>query len=83
MAAAAILNNNKSPCVGRDWCDLIEIWHSKVVQPSWRVRPLKIKKKLKSKITAAAIWKYPKLRQLDRGLSNFDKIWHYDVVRHS
>jgi len=42
MAAAAILNNKKSPYVGRDWSDLVEIWHSKVVQPSWRVRPLKI-----------------------------------------
>jgi len=28
--------------VGRDWSDLVEIWHSEVVRPSWRVRPFKI-----------------------------------------
>jgi len=42
MAAAAILNNKKSPYVGRDLSDLVEIWHSEVVRPSWRVWPLKI-----------------------------------------
>ena len=40
MAAAAILNNKKSPYVGRDWSYLVAIWHSEV--PSWRIRPLKI-----------------------------------------
>jgi len=43
MAAAAILRNQKSPYVGLDWSDLVEIWHSEVVRSSWRVRPLKIK----------------------------------------
>jgi len=49
MAAAAILNNKKSPHVGRDWSGFVEIWHVKI---------LKI---LKSNITAAAIWKNPKI----------------------
>ena len=43
MAAAAILKNNKSPYVGRDWSVLVEIWHTEAVRPSWCVRPLKIK----------------------------------------
>ena len=80
MAAAAILNNKKSPYVSRDWSHLVEIWHCEVVRPSWRVRPLKI---LKSEITAAPFGKIQKLRHLDRGLSDFDKIWHNDVVLHS
>jgi len=42
MTAAAILTIKKSPYVGRDWSDLVEIWHSEVVLPFWRVRPLKI-----------------------------------------
>jgi len=43
MAAAAILKNNKLPYVGRDWSDLVEIWHSEAVRPSWRVPPKKCK----------------------------------------
>ena len=61
MAAADILNNKKSPYVGRDWSDLVEIWHSEVVRPPWRVRLLKNLNILKSKITAAASWKNPKI----------------------
>jgi len=33
MAAAAILNNKKSPHAGWDRSDLVEIWHSEVVRP--------------------------------------------------
>jgi len=54
MAAAAILNNKKSPYVSRHWSDLVEIWHSEVVRPSWRVRLLEI---LKCTMAAAAILK--------------------------
>jgi len=43
MAAAVMLKNKKSPYVGRDCSDLVEIWHSQAVRPSWRVRPLKNK----------------------------------------
>ena len=63
-----ILNNKKSPYVGRDWSDLVEIWHSEAIWPYWRVRPF---------------WKIQKLRYLDRGSSDFAKIWHNDVVLHS
>jgi len=42
MAAAAILKNKKSPYVGRDWSDFVEILHSEAVWPSCRVGPLKI-----------------------------------------
>jgi len=37
MAAAAILNNKKWIYVGQDWSDLVEIWHSEVVRPSWHL----------------------------------------------
>ena len=35
-------NQKKSPYLGHDWSDLVEIWHIEAVRPSWRVRPLKI-----------------------------------------
>ena len=41
MAAAVILKIKKSPNLGRDSSDLVEIWHSEAVRP-WHVRPLKI-----------------------------------------
>jgi len=69
-AAAAILKNNKIT-IGRNWSGLVEIWHSKAVSLSWRVRPLNLKNKNKIKITAAAILKNPKLRYLSRGSRKF------------
>jgi len=33
MMAATIFNNKKSPDVGWDCRDLVEIWHSEVVRP--------------------------------------------------
>ena len=43
-AAAAVLKKNKNPhnYIGRDWSDLVNIWHSEAVRNSWRFRQLKI-----------------------------------------
>ena len=58
------------------------MWHNEAVRPSWRVRPLQI-------YNLIGLFKdngsrhFEKSKNLDRGSSDFDKIWHNDVVLHS
>ena len=83
MAAAAILNNTKIticlPGLERFSRNMAQ-WSGSTFLACPTIKNLKI---LKSKITSAAILKIQTLRYLDRDSSDFDKIWHNNVVLHS
>jgi len=67
MAAAVILKIKKSPYLGRDWSDLVEIWHSEAVRPFRRVRLLKYKNFKMQDNGSRHFEKSKKLRYFDRG----------------
>ena len=78
MAAAAILQNKKSPYLSHGSSNFNEIWHDDAVQPSWLFRSLNIWNFKKSKMAMVANLKNrkiaisrPRFQQFQRNLARW------------